>query len=167
MKFSLKKSCVKSLPRSIWTNPIHFVACAFGFGALPWMPGTWATFAAIPICLILAPLPIWLYGLITFLLIILGVYVCGVTNRDFGCTDHPACAWDEMACFPLVLMGVPMSWFNIILGVVLFRFFDIVKPWPIGWLDKNIHGGIGVMIDDFAAALVSLAIMQVLLRVFS
>ena len=150
------------MKRSVWTNPIHFIACAFGIGTLPWMPGTWATLAAIPICFALAKLSIGLYLTINFILILLGVYVCDVTNRDFGSKDNPICAWDEMACFPLVMVGSPLTGYFLLLGVILFRFFDIVKPWPIKWLDKNIRGGVGVMIDDLAAALISLAILQLI-----
>lgn len=156
---------IRSLNRTIWTNPIHFIACAFGFGALPWMPGTWATLASIPIVLALQHLPHWMYLLVTLAMILLGVFVCGVTNRDFGTDDHPACAWDEMASFPLVMFAVPMTLFYLILGVLLFRFFDILKPWPIRWLDRNIHGGLGVMLDDVVAALFSWIILQAIVMI--
>ena len=151
---------MRSLPRSIWTNPIHFVACAFGFGTLPWMPGTWATLAAIPIVIALKQFPEWAYIAITLGMIALGVYVCGVTNRDFGTEDHSACAWDEMACFPLVMIGLPPNFLYLALAVILFRCFDILKPWPISWIDKNVHGGIGVMLDDVIAALFAFLILQ-------
>lgn len=151
---------MQNLPRSIWTNPIHFVACALGFGALPWMPGTWATLAAVPIVVALKQFPEWVYLSITGIMILLGIYVCGVANRDFGTDDHPACAWDEMASFPLVMIGVPFNIYYLIAGVVLFRFLDILKPWPIRWLDRNIHGGLGVMLDDIAAALCSCIILH-------
>ncbi len=146
--------------RTIWTNPIHFIACAFGFGALPWMPGTWATLAAIPIVLALKQFPEWTYIGVTAVMVVLGVYVCGVFNRDIGALDHPACAWDEMASFPLVMIGVPPTWYYLALAFVLFRFLDIIKPWPISWCDQHIHGGIGVMLDDVIAALLALAIMH-------
>lgn len=143
------------LPRTIWTNPIHFIACAFGFGALPWMPGTWATLASIPIVLALKQGPEWLYLAIVLGMLLLGIYVCGVTNRDFGTEDHPACAWDEMAAFPLVMIAIPLTWYYLLIGIALFRLFDIWKPWPIRWFDRHIHGGLGVMLDDVIAALVS------------
>lgn len=147
-----KSQNIKSSPRSIWTNPVHFIACAFGFGALPWWPGTWATLAAIPIVIALKQFPEWVYISVTLIMILLGVFFCGAANRDFGTDDHPACAWDEMASFPLVMIGVPLTIYYLLAGVILFRFLDILKPWPIRWLDRNIHGGIGVMLDDVAAA---------------
>lgn len=139
---------------------MHFVACAFGIGALPWMPGTWATLAAIPICLALRHLPIWGYVTIVTAMVVAGIYLCGKTNRDFGSDDHPACAWDEMASFPIVMIAVPITWYTLAIGVILFRLFDIWKPWPISWVDQNLHGGVGVMLDDILAALFSLAILH-------
>ena len=146
--------------RTIWTNPIHFTACAFGFGALPWMPGTWATLAAIPLVIALKHFPEWLYVLVTIILVLAGIYLCEVFNRDIGTDDHPACAWDELASFLIVMIGAPTTAFYLILGFSLFRGFDILKPWPIRWCDRNIHGGIGVMLDDVLAALFSLAILH-------
>lgn len=147
-------------PRSIWTNPLHFVACAFGFGALPWWPGTWATLATIPIVIALKQLPEWGYVAVTLAMVLLGVFVCGKANRDFGTEDHPACAWDEMASFPIALIGVPLTIYTVLAAVILFRFLDIIKPWPIRWLDRHIHGGIGVMLDDVVAALCTLVILH-------
>ncbi len=158
---------MQNLPRTIWTNPIHFTACAFGFGALPWMPGTWATLASIPIVMALKHFPEWIYLLVTLVMILLGIVVCGITNRDFGASDHPACAWDEMASFPIVMIGIPLTWYYLALGVIIFRCLDIFKPWPIGWLDRNIHGGLGVMLDDVVAALFSWVILQGLIKLFT
>jgi phosphatidylglycerophosphatase A len=155
---------MRTLPRTIWINPLHFIACGLGFGALPWMPGTWTTLAAIPLVFALHLLPLWGYLSITLALILLGIYVCGVTNLDFGTQDHPACSWDEMASFPLVMAGVPLTWYYLALGFMLFRLFDIWKPWPIRWVDQHIHGGLGVMLDDVLAALCSLIILQALMR---
>jgi phosphatidylglycerophosphatase A len=146
--------------RTIWTNPIHFVACAFGFGALPWMPGTWATLAAIPLVIALKHFPEAVYISISVALVLLGVYLCDVFNRDMGTEDHPACAWDEMSSFLLVMIFLPPNWYYLLIGFVLFRFFDILKPWPIGWVDRKVHGGFGVMLDDVIAALFSLIILH-------
>jgi len=156
----------QKLPRSVWTNPIHFIACGFGIGALPIMPGTYATIAAIPLYLMLVKLPLLAYITITIALNALGVWLCGKTNRDFGTEDHPAAVWDEIAAFLIVMIGVPITWYYIALGVALFRLFDIWKPGPIGWVDRNMHGGIGVMLDDILAALLSLAILQTIVFLF-
>lgn len=155
---------MQPLPRTIWTNPIHFIASAFGSGALPKWPGTWATLAAVPMVIALKHLPEWYYLIVAIALNVLGIYVCDVFNRDIGAEDHPGCAWDEMAGFFLVMLWVPLTWYYLLLGFLLFRFFDILKPWPISWCDRNIHGGFGVMLDDVVAALFSLAILHAILR---
>ena len=160
---------VKNTPhfstRDIWTNPILFIACGFGVGTLPGMPGTFGTMAAIPIYFLLQPLPLWAYIAIVVIMNIVGVWLCGAANRHFGTDDHPAAVWDEIAAFPIVLIATPPHWYLIAIGFVLFRFFDIIKPGPIGWIDRNIHGGLGVMLDDIVAALVSLIILQLLMLI--
>lgn len=158
-KRSREKAAV-AIPRSIWTNPIHFIACGFGAGLLPWVPGTWGTLVAIPIYFILIQFPLWFYITITVLFNIAGIWLCGVTNRDFGTDDHPAAVWDEIAAFLIVLIAVPPKWYYIAIGFVLFRIFDIWKPWPIRWVDKNVHGGFGVMLDDIIAAIFAFIILR-------
>jgi phosphatidylglycerophosphatase A len=90
-----------------------------------------------------------------------------VTNRDFGTQDHPAAVIDEFATFPIVMIGVPMQWHFVLAGFILFRLFDIIKPGPIGWIDKNIHGGFGAMLDDVVAAIFALIILHVILILIS
>lgn len=148
--------------QSVWRNPIHFVACGFGVGTLPWMPGTFGTIVGVVLYLMLAKLSLIPYLLITFILLVAGVYLCGRVNRDFGTDDHPAAVWDEIASFPVVMIAIPCQWYFILIGFILFRIFDIWKPWPIRWVDKNIHGGIGVMLDDVIAALFSWVILYLI-----
>lgn len=155
------------IPHSVWTNPIHFIACGFGTGAIPWMPGTFGTLLAIPIYLILIQYSLTIYLAVTVLLNLVGIYLCQVANRDFGTTDHPGATWDEIAAFLIVMIGVPVTWYYLLAGFILFRFFDIAKPGPIGWIDKNVHGGLGVMLDDILAAIFSLMILQFFVWFFS
>jgi len=143
------------VPRTIWTHPLHFLACGFGSGNLPIMPGTWGTLAAIPFYLIFAQLSLWMYITITILFNVIGILLCHIANRDFGTPDHPAIVWDEFAAFFIVMIGIPNTWYYITLGFIFFRLFDIFKPWPIRWVDQHIKGGIGVMLDDILAALIS------------
>jgi phosphatidylglycerophosphatase A len=150
-------------PQTIWRNPIHFIACGFGFGTCPLFPGTIGTLVAIPLILFLSHTPLWFYIATCVALFFIGIYVCDITNRDFGTDDHPAAVIDEIATFPIVMILVPITWYALLIGFVLFRFFDIVKPFPIRWVDKNIHGGFGVMLDDLLAAVFSLIILHVIL----
>lgn len=150
------------LLQSIWRNPIHFVACGFGTGAIPIMPGTFGSGIGVLLYLMLAGLPLWAYLLTTFVLLGIGVYLCERTSRDFGVADHRALVWDEIASFPVVLMGIPLTWYYVLAGFILFRIFDIAKPWPICWFDKHIHGGFGVMLDDVLAALLSWLVLYII-----
>lgn len=155
---------INKTPISIFKNPIHFIACGFGVGAIPYAPGTFGTLLSIPLYLILVQLPVTLYVLITGVLVLLGIPLCQITNRDFGTEDHPAAVWDEFASFPIVMIGIPFTWYYLLIGFILFRFFDIFKPSVIGWLDRNIHGGLGAMLDDVAAAMCSLMILQLIIH---
>jgi phosphatidylglycerophosphatase A len=92
-----------------------------------------------------------------------GPYLCGKTARDLGVHDHGGIVWDEIAGFLLTMLLVPVSVWTALVGFALFRLFDIVKPWPIGWLDKHVHGGTGIMLDDLVAALYAGGCIQGLL----
>ncbi len=150
-----------------WHNHwVHFLAFGFGSGAAPKAPGTFGTLAAIPVFLLLAYLPLWAYLVVLVLAFALGVYLCGQASEDMGVHDHGGIVWDEFVGFWITMIALPVHWAWIIAGFVLFRFFDIIKPWPIGWLDKRVHGGLGIMIDDVIAGIFALAILQVVYQVF-
>jgi len=93
---------------------------------------------------------------------LIGIWLCGQTARALGVHDHPGIVWDEIAGYLLAMVAAPAGWGWIALGIVLFRIFDIWKPWPIGLLDKQLKGGLGVMADDLLAGIFSLTIMQII-----
>lgn len=140
-------------PPSVWRNPVHFLAFGFGSGAAPYAPGTFGTLVAIPAYLLLRPLPLPLYLVLTGLLFIAGVALCGRTARDIGVHDHSGIVWDEIVGYLLTMAAVPSGWPWIAGGFAAFRFFDIVKPWPIRRLDRDVGGGFGIMLDDVLAGL--------------
>jgi phosphatidylglycerophosphatase A len=85
-----------------------------------------------------------------------GIYLCNVTATALGVHDHPAIVWDEFVGFwltmlALPLLGVSLDWLLLLLGFIFFRLFDIIKPWPILWVDQKVHGGFGIMFDDVLA----------------
>lgn len=149
----------------IWTDPWIFIACGFGIGTLPVMPGTYATFASALLYLLLMKLPLTIYIAITIILNVAGFWLCDIANKAFGTKDHPAAVWDEIAAFLIVMIAVPFTWFYWLLGIILFRAFDIWKPWIIGWIDRNMHSGFGVMLDDILAAIASWIILQAIVFV--
>ena len=91
----------------------------------------------------------------------IGIYLCGRTSKDLGVDDHPGIVWDEFVGFWITMLAVPFHWGWILWGFVWFRIFDIAKPWPIRWLDKNVHGGLGIMIDDVLAGIMAALVMQI------
>ncbi|MGR5412895.1 phosphatidylglycerophosphatase A [Vibrio astriarenae] len=142
-------------------NPWHLLATGFGSGLSPIVPGTMGTVAAIPFYLVLVQLPIWLYIAVVIASCLIGVTICQKTSDDMGVHDHGSIVWDEFAGLWITMLVVPLlslspfDWNWLGAGFVLFRFFDMVKPWPIGWLDKRVHGGLGIMIDDIVAGVMS------------
>jgi phosphatidylglycerophosphatase A len=111
------------------------------------------TVAAIPVYLLLHNLspPFWWSAVI--IMFLFGIWICGRASRELGVADHPAIVWDEIVGFLITLSGVAFSWVNLILGFILFRLFDITKPWPISYLDRRVKGGLGIMLDDIAAGI--------------
>ncbi|WP_298718969.1 phosphatidylglycerophosphatase A [uncultured Oceanisphaera sp.] len=142
------------------SNPLHLLALGFGTGLSPVMPGTMGTLAAIPLYLLIQGLsPLW-YLLILVLGFVAGIWICNAATRAIGRHDHGAIVWDEIIGFGITMFAAPAGAVWILAGFVLFRFFDIVKPWPIRWFDRRIHGGFGIMFDDVIAGLFALACLQ-------
>ncbi|MBY7897833.1 phosphatidylglycerophosphatase A [Vibrio fluvialis] len=143
------------------TNPWHLLATGFGSGLSPVVPGTMGTLASVPFYLLLAQLPLTLYIVVVIAASLIGIKICQVTSDDMKVHDHGSIVWDEFAGFWITMLIVPVlelpvfEWKWLLAGFVLFRFFDMVKPWPIGWLDKRVHGGLGIMLDDLVAGVMS------------
>ncbi len=142
-------------------NPWHLLATGFGSGLSPIVPGTMGTLAAIPFYLLLVQLPLPLYVIAVICSCVIGVKICQITSDDMGVHDHGSIVWDEFAGLWITMLVVPLfnlyatDWKWLLAGFVLFRFFDMVKPWPIGWLDKRVHGGLGIMLDDIVAGVMA------------
>ncbi|EKM3682105.1 phosphatidylglycerophosphatase A, partial [Vibrio alginolyticus] len=142
-------------------NPWHLLATGFGSGLSPFIPGTMGTLAAVPLFLLLAQLPFTAYVIVVLISCVIGIQICQVTSADMKVHDHGSIVWDEFAGFWITMSIVPAlnipltEWKWLITGFILFRFFDMVKPWPIGWLDKRVHGGLGIMVDDIVAGVMA------------
>ena len=136
-----------------WSNPLHILASGFGSGLAPRAPGTFGTLAAIPIVLLAQLLPGWLYAGVTFLMFVTGIFICGRVAQDWGVSDHPAIVWDEFVGLLVTMSVAPPGAIELIAGFLLFRLFDIAKPWPICSVDRRVHGGFGIMLDDGVAAM--------------
>ncbi|WP_290648902.1 phosphatidylglycerophosphatase A [Aquisalimonas sp.] len=148
--------------RATLTNPVHFLALGFGTGLAPRAPGTVGTLAGIALYVLLLALPLWGYLVATLIVVIAGVWICDRAARDFGVHDHPAIVWDEVAGFLITMIAAPVGILWVITGFVLFRAFDVLKPWPISWLDRRVGGGFGIMADDVLAGVFAAVCLQLL-----
>lgn len=146
--------------RSVFSDPVHLLAFGFGSGLAPFAPGTFGTLAAVPLYLLLAPLSLPLYLALVVVAFIAGIWICGKAGEDLGVHDHGGIVWDEFVGLWIALIAVPAGWLWIVAGFSLFRLFDIWKPWPIGWADRQVSGGLGVMLDDVIAGVYALAVLQ-------
>lgn len=144
------------------SDPVQFLALGFGSGLSPKAPGTFGTIAAIPLFLLLSQLPVSQYMAVLSIMALFGIHICGYTAKAVGVDDHPAIVWDEIVGFMITMILVPVSVTTIVVGFALFRFFDIVKPWPISAVDKKIHSGFGIMLDDIIAGMMAFAVMQLI-----
>ena len=143
----------KLTPKQIMTDPVLFLAFGFGSGLARKAPGTKGTLAAIPVYwLFYQTQSLLIYSVLTVLVTVVGIWICDEAANKLGEHDFGGIVWDEVAGYLITLWFVPLSWQTILAGFVLFRIFDIIKPWPIKWLDQHVQGGFGIMIDDVLAA---------------
>ena len=129
-------------------------ATFFGVGLLPFAPGTWGSVTALPLGYLIVSLGgVELLLIATAAMLILGTWASGVTSEQMGVHDPSLIVIDEVVGQWLTLLVAPLNIFWYFVGFILFRVFDIIKPWPISWADKNIKGGFGVMFDDLIAGI--------------
>jgi phosphatidylglycerophosphatase A len=167
---SAKKNLSAEQRRALLASPAGWLACGFGSGLAPVAQGTFGSLAALLPWLLLRELPLPIYLAVLLIGFAAGVRACNMASRALGVADHRSLVWDEfigqwVALLPLLVLPAP--WWAIVLGFLLFRLFDVWKPWPISWLDRRVKGGMGVMVDDVVAgafAAVVLALGLHLLR---
>ena len=138
----------------------QFLAFGFGSGLSPRAPGTVGTLASVPLWWLLSGLDLWLYTAVVAVAMFLGIYLCGVASRQLNVHDHPGIVWDEFVGFWITMWALPATLPWMIAGFIVFRVFDIAKPWPISLLDRKVRGGAGIMIDDVVAGIFACATLH-------
>jgi len=150
------------------SRPEHWLAYGFGAGLSPMAPGTMGTLLAIPIYLILANLPSLVYAVALAALIAVGIWACGKVAAESEQDDPPAIVWDEVVGFLVAMAAAPvvsLAW--IIMGFLLFRLFDIYKPWPVSWAEKRLKGGLGIVADDLIAGAMTWVVLTFMAMIVS
>ncbi len=143
-------------------DPVNFLAFGLGSGLARKAPGTWGTLMGVAVYL-----PLQMLGLVPYLFVIVvafiaGIYICDHASRQLGVHDHGGIVWDEFVGFWITMIAAPEGWSWLVLGFILFRLFDIWKPWPISWADRQVEGGMGIMLDDVLAGVWALVCLQVI-----
>ncbi len=148
-------------------RPLMWLATGFGAGLSPLAPGTAGSLVGVLFYLAMAGLPLPLYLALVLVLAIIGIWVCERAGRALAVADHPSIVWDEIVGLLIAMAATPPSWQGLVSGFALFRLFDILKPWPVGRIDRSVKGGLGVMLDDVMAGLYALACLQILRHTFA
>jgi phosphatidylglycerophosphatase A len=151
-----------NLLRVALKTPAGILAFGFGSGLSPLAPGTVGTVIAVPIAIALQSLPTAGFFIVLALMFLLGVKLCDRVSQQLGVHDHGGIVWDEIVGFCLSVAFIPLQWQWLLAAFVLFRFFDIYKPWPIRQLDEKVSGGFGIMLDDIAAAIYTMIVLAAL-----
>jgi phosphatidylglycerophosphatase A len=140
-------------PRPGWllASPGRLLAFGLGTGLSPVAPGTAGTLIAVPLYLLVQGLPLPVYTALVLGLAIAGIWICGSAARELGVHDHPGIVWDEIVGYLITMLAAPHGWAWVVAGFALFRLFDVAKPWPCGWIDRKLAGGLGIMLDDIVA----------------
>jgi phosphatidylglycerophosphatase A len=148
-----------ALPR-LRRTPAFWIASGFGAGLSPKAPGTVGTLVAILPWLLLRELPLVAYLAAVLAVFVLGVWAAQRVIDILGAEDPGVVVIDEWIGLWITLLLVPPGWLWLLAGVVLFRLFDILKPWPVSWADRRLHGGFGAMFDDALAGVYALLVLQ-------
>ena len=148
-------------------HPAHFFALGFGSGLAKKAPGTFGTLVGLPLFWLISGQPLTMQLAMIALFFVVGIYFCDVAGKDLGVADHGSIVWDEIAAMMLVLALTPFSAIYWLAAFLLFRLFDIWKPFPIRQFDAKLKNGFGVMFDDLLAAIYAILSLKILLWTIS
>jgi phosphatidylglycerophosphatase A len=141
-------------------RPDMLLAFGFGSGLSRWAPGTLGSLVGVICYIPLSHLPNMWYLIVVASAFALGVWICGSTATTLETHDHPGIVWDEFVGIWVTFIALPSHPLWLLAGFGLFRLFDILKPWPVGPIDRQLGGGFGIMADDLVAGLMALAVLQ-------
>lgn len=143
---------------------IIFIATGFYSGYLPKAPGTWGSLVGLLLFFLLHTLSLEIYLAVVAGIFVVGTFAAGEAEKIMDHKDPGLVVIDEIVGILITMIAIPATPLAMALGFVLFRIFDIFKPFPISFVDQRFHGGLGIMLDDIVAGIYSLVILQVLVR---
>lgn len=141
---------------------IMFIATGGGIGNLPVAPGTFGTLPGLALAAFLSTQPLYVYWIVMLLTIGAGTWSAHLAENIVGGKDPKKVVIDEIAGMLVALVGHPVGWTTALTAFGLFRLFDVAKPFPVGWLDKHLKGGVGIMADDVAAGVMANIVLWLL-----
>lgn len=144
---------------------LEALATGFYLGKIPKAPGTWGTLLGIPCAWVMASFlpPIW-YMLVAIAFVLFASFVAEMYERELEAHDPKEIVIDEVVGYVIAMTWLPLTWQSFVAAFIAFRFFDILKPGPIRRIDQKVKGGLGTVLDDVAAGLISSILLQVILR---
>lgn len=146
---------------------LMFLATGCGVGYLPWAPGTWGSLVALPLNFVLDGLDARLYWTVLAIIIALAIVASGAAEKILDRKDPGVVVIDEMAGMLVTMIGAPPTLLAYGTGFLLFRFFDILKPFPVRWADQHLNGGVGIVMDDLLAGGYAWLCLQLFFRLLS
>lgn len=153
-------------PAAVWQDPWYFLAFGCGLGTFWLAPGTFGTLLGVPVVLVLQQFSPTFYAITLVVIILAAMAICEKVSYELNVHDHPGIVIDEVAGYVLTMWGIPKGMGWLILGFLLFRFFDIKKMGPIAWVNRNVVGGFGIVLDDIWAAIPAWIILHILVLIF-
>ncbi|RDS82480.1 phosphatidylglycerophosphatase A family protein [Dyella psychrodurans] len=159
-----RKTLTSEQRHALLSTPAGWLACGFGSGLAPVAQGTFGSLAAILPWLLLRHLSLPINVLVIVIGFVIGVIACDIAGRSLGVDDHRSLVWDEFVGQWIALLPALLApWWIVVAAFVLFRFFDVLKPWPIRWLDRHVKDGLGVMLDDVLAGAIAAIVLWLLM----
>lgn len=149
------------LKRDVWRKPLVFIASGFGLGLMPLTPGSFASLGGLVIYFFIRHWPWWAYLLVFFFITWVAIVLSGRLSKAYQLHDPTVICLDEFSGMLITLFLVPVSWPYILAGFILFRLFDIWKPWIIGIVDKKMDSGFGMVLDDIIAGIFAWVVLQI------
>lgn len=146
---------------------VLFLATGFFIGHIPFAPGTFGTLIGLPICYLLSRYHIGLSVVFVVVFIGLSITVAAAAEKVLNQKDPAQIVIDEIAGLLVTFVGIPFNLQTAVLGFIIFRVFDILKPMPIRWLDTKVSGGSGIVVDDIVAGIYANLILRLIIFIFS